>query len=285
MGVIGTGPAEMAQRQPRRLPPELRGLFDDGGHDRVLSVDLPPGEVVWPDPTYVRWPANRRAAFWLTDDPVPAALWTALRREHPASGLWPVLMEDSVQPWSVGQVAPDAATEIDHFHVGAFMEEVWSDWIDRATEDQLELLDPFGPHCPGPADPAQVRCDPDDLADRYAAVLADQGMPLALTAVTRPADAIAVMGWQGAVHHNEWNVPLAAVVRSWEDRYATRLVAMGFNTLELSVAAPPATPQHALHIAAEHWTFCPDAIIQGAGTLLDYAHELIDKPTWSFWWD
>ncbi|MEU8271151.1 DUF4253 domain-containing protein [Sphaerisporangium sp. NPDC049002] len=275
----------MDHSERRQLPPAVRRLFDDGGNGRTLSVELPAGVVVWPDPTYARFPSHRRPAFWLSQAPVTGSLWARLRADHPRSGLWPVLMEESVQPWTVGQIAPDAAAEIDNYNVDAFMAEVWADWIERAAEDQVEILDPFGPYCPGPAEPGEPRADPDALADRYAAMLAEQGTPVGLAAVQRGADALAVMGWQGALHHNEWNVPLAAVVRSWEDRFEARLVGLGFNTLDLSVAAPPVTSQHALHVAAEHWAFCPDAIVQGAGTLIDYAEEIRGKHIWSFWWD
>lgn len=275
----------MDDSQRRGLPPAVRPLFDDGGGGRSLSVELPAGSVVWPDPTYVQFPSQRRPAFWLSESPVTGSLWARLRAEHSGSGLWPVLLEESVQPWSFGQIAPDAPTEIDNYTMDAFMAEVWSDWIARAAEEQFEILDPFGPHCPGPAEPGELRFDPDALADRYAATLAEQGTPVGLAAVRRGADALAVMGWQGALHHNEWNVPLAAVVRSWEDRFAARLVGMGFNTLDLSVAAPPVTSGHALGVAAEHWAFCPDAIVQSAGTLIDYAELIRGKTTWSFWWD
>ncbi|MET8141769.1 DUF4253 domain-containing protein [Sphaerisporangium sp. NPDC005288] len=291
--MIGTGTVEMDGRERRRLPPGVRPLFGDGGEGRTLSVELPAGSVVWPDPTYLRFPSavRGRPAFWLSEAPATGSLYARLRAEHPRSGLWPVLLEESVQPWSVGQIAPDAAAEIDNYNVGAFMEEVWADWVQRASEDQIEILDPFGPLCPGPAEPTELvepggtRPDPGAVADWYAATLAEQGMPVGLAAVDRGADALAVMGWQGALHHNEWNVPLAAVVRSWEDRFGVRLVCMGFNTLELSVAAPPTTAHHAVHVAAEHWAFCPDAIIQGAGTLQDYAEQLRGRHTWSFWWD
>jgi hypothetical protein len=283
--VIGTGTVEMDDCERRPLPPAVGRLFDDGGNGRTLSVELPAGAVVWPDPTYARFQARRRPAFWLSQAPVTGSLWARLRAEHPNSGLWPVLLEDSVQPWSVGQIAPDAAAEIDNYNAAAFMSEVWADWVGRAAVEQIEILDPFGAECPGPAEPGEPRADPDAVADRYAAMLAEQGTPVGLAAVARGADALAVMGWQGALHHNEWNVPLAAVVRSWEDRFAARLVGMGFNTLDISVAAPPVTSRHALQVAAEHWTFCPDAIIQGAGTLIDYAEQIRGKYIWSFWWD
>ncbi|MCO5989890.1 DUF4253 domain-containing protein [Actinoallomurus spadix] len=93
------------------------------------------------------------------------------------------------------------------------------------------------------------------------------------------------MGWQGARHHNPWTAPLSAVVRSWEDRFGARLIGIGFNTLELSVAAPPMTFRHALHVAAEHWTFCPEIILQGPGTLEGHAEQICGSSLWTFWWE
>ncbi|MFF5208920.1 DUF4253 domain-containing protein [Streptosporangium sp. NPDC000396] len=263
----------------------LGQLFVDGGEGRTLSTQLPPGDVVWPDPGYARFIIDNRPAFWLSDVAVPGELWAGLRAEHERSGLWPVLLEDSVQPWSTGQIAPDAVTEIDNYHVAAFMAEVWSDWIEKAHVDQLTLLEPFGPQCPGPAAAGKLAADPGVVADWYAGMVAERRTPLGLVAAERGADALAVMGWQGALNHNEWMVPLAAVVRSWEDRFGARLVGMGFNTLDLSVAAPPVTQEHALHVAAEHWTFCPDSVIYSAGTLIDYAEQIMGRNAWSFWWD
>jgi hypothetical protein len=84
--------------------------------------------------------------------------------------------------------------------------------------------------------------------------------------------------------------PLAAVVRSWEDRFGVRVVLLGADTLEVSVAAPPVTTEHALRVAAEHWAFCPDNIIQNSAdfsrnTLAAYAEQIREKNSWGFWWD
>ena len=134
--------------------------------------------------------------------------------------------------------------EIDNYRPAAFMAEVWSDWIERAHERP--------PRGTGPLRSASARArprracspaDPDVVADWYAGLVAERGMPLGLAAVERGADAMAVMGWQGALNHNEWTSPLAAVVRSWEEQVRVRVVGMGFNTLDLSVAAPPGRPR------------------------------------------
>ncbi|GAA5042949.1 hypothetical protein HNP84_002069 [Thermocatellispora tengchongensis] len=272
-------------KPPLGLPEDLRRLFADGGIGRSLPLRLPPGGVVWPDPGYAPHLTYDRPAFWMSDEPVSAALWAELRARHPESGLWPVLLEETMQPWSAGQIAPDTPDEVSNYNPALFMAEVWDDWIEQCREDQLEELEPFGRHCPGLAEPGVLMADPGYVADWYAGLLAERRLPLGLAAVDRGADALAVMGWQGALHHNEWTAPLAAVVRSWEDRFGARVVGIGFNTLELSVAAPPVTPEHALHVAAEHWAFCPDSIIQGPGTLIGYAEQIMGRNAWSFWWD
>lgn len=268
-----------------QLPRELCRLFADGGRGRSLSIGLPEGAVVWPDPGYTGQGQAARPAFWLSDEPVSAQEWRRFRAEHRHSGLWPILLDESAQPWSVGQVVPDEPMLIEHFTAEGFMTEVWQEWVSKMPQEALDELYPYGALCPGPAPPGVPVADPDAVADWYAGELADQGMPLGLVAASRSADALAVMGWQGALHHNEWMVPLAAVVRSWEDRFGVRVVCVGFNTLELSVAAPPVEPEHALHVAAEHWAFCPDNVVQGAGDLQGYAEQIIGGHTWSFWWD
>jgi hypothetical protein len=275
----------MDDLEVRRLPDHLPQLFADDDVERTLPVTLPPGDVVWPDPGYPQRQLLQRPALWLSDDPVNGELWAAVRAGHAGSGLWPLLLDETDQPWAAGQIAPEPVLEIDNYHSGAFMSEVWADWAEQAAEEDHDDLAPFGRHCPGPAPEGALLDDPGAVADRYARTLAHRGFSLGLAAVERGADAIAAVGWQGALNHNEWTAPMAAVVRGWEDRFGARVVAMGFNTLELSVAAPPITVRHAVHVAAEHWAFCPDILFQGPGTLAGYAEEIRAKSHWSFWWD
>jgi hypothetical protein len=64
------------------------------------------------------------------------------------------------------------------------------------------------------------------------------------------------------------------------------VVGLGFDTLELSLAAPPLSMEQALRVAAEHFAFCPDSVWQGSYKNLEaYAASLIDQNCWSFWWD
>ncbi|TDD82963.1 DUF4253 domain-containing protein [Actinomadura darangshiensis] len=273
----------------RHLPGDLPQLFDGGDPagdaGRTLSVPLPGGDLVWPDPGYPQRQLLMRPAFWLSDEPVSGELWTRVRAEHGRSGLWPLLMDETDQPWAAGQIAPEPVAEVANYHPHAFMYEVWADWADQAADEDHGDLAPFGRHCPGPA-PAGVQVDDAGaMSDRHARALAARGMSLGLVPVDRGADVLAAVGWQGALNHNEWTAPLSAVLRSWEERFGARVVGLGFNTLELSVAAPPVTTRHAVHVAAEHWAFCPDILFQGPGTLAGYAEEIRAKTNWSFWWD
>jgi len=250
------------------------------GHalDPSLSVTLPPGYQVWPDPGFPQQQATDGPAFWMSDGPAPSGLWARFRVAHPDSGLWPVLLDDSAQPWAAGQIAPEPVSEIDVYDPAAFIAEVWSEWVDPPVD-----ITPFGRYSPGPAPPGEPLEAPGTAADRYAADLT--GRPLGLVPAGRGADVLTAIGWQGARHHNPLTAPLSAVLRGWEDRFGARVVGIGFDTLDLSVAAPPLTFRHALHVAAEHATFCPEAIVQGQGTLVGHAEQIRGAPFWSFHWE
>jgi hypothetical protein len=82
-------------------------------------------------------------------------------------------------------------------------------------------------------------------------------------------------------------VELTVVLASWEERFGTRLVGLDHETVILSVAAPPGTTREAERVAAEHFAFSSDTIVQDEdGTLAEYAaHQLVSDPVWRFWWD
>ncbi|MEU4926195.1 DUF4253 domain-containing protein [Streptomyces yokosukanensis] len=69
---------------------------------------------------------------------------------------------------------------------------------------------------------------------------------------------MAIAGWAGPCNDDNDTAKFSAVVRDWERRFGARVVAAGFSTLHLSVAAPPANEHEALLVAAEHFAFCPD---------------------------
>jgi hypothetical protein len=141
--------------------------------------------------------------------------------------------------------------------------------------------------------PAAVRAGPAEAgatADREAAAPLASRRPwrLGLVAACRGADAPAIAGWDGAAGHTTDTAHICAVLRSWEDRFGARVVGLGFAELFLSVAAPPATADEALPVAAEHAAFYPAMLAgprgrqQPAGSLSDHAAALVGSPAWHF---
>ncbi len=77
----------------------------------------------------------------------------------------------------------------------------------------------------------------------------------------------------------------AAVLRSWEQRLGAEAVALRQDTLFVSVAAAPADPVQAAHIACEHFAFAPDNVLQNSDSFPDYVESLVGVNLWGFWWD
>jgi hypothetical protein len=112
---------------------------------------------------------------------------------------------------------------------------------------------------------------------------------LGLVPADRGADALTNVGWMGPANYDNDTALFSAVVRSWEDRFGARVIGVGFASLYLSVAAPPATFDEALRVGAEHFAFCPDTLWPQspwqADNLAHYAKELVGATSWKFWWD
>lgn len=169
------------------------------------------------------------------------------------------------------------------------------DPADAEWDDELrDLVAPFGPAFPDLAPKLLTSAEaaagrPDAVAAELTAALTGSGRlrdpRAALVYARRSADVPAAIGWTGPVNHEHDVARLCAVLRSWEDRFGLRVVALGFATLTATVAAPPTTVEEAEAVAAEHLSFCPDNITQGPGTLRAYAKSLVDEGVWTFWWD
>ncbi|WDZ85204.1 DUF4253 domain-containing protein [Micromonospora cathayae] len=251
---------------------------------------LPPGRLVTPE-------VGGPPAYWLSDAPAEAYRWTQLRRNHPETGLWPLLLtglrSDEDRPWVVGEVSPTRRSAPERHDPAELLAQWWHDGVTDEDEDDAELGEataPFGRRWPGLAAPGEPQEPPGDSADGLVDFLAHEPeffgeARLGLVAATRSADTLAVVGWSGSANHICNAGQLSAVLRSWEQRYGAQVVAVGFDTLHLSVAAPPTTTEHAVRVAAEHHAFCPDNVHQGSGSLAAYAEEIRGSNSWSFWWD
>ncbi|UQX01259.1 DUF4253 domain-containing protein [Streptomyces sp. RerS4] len=252
---------------------------------------LPPGTVITRPVRRRLRRARRQPLLWVSDGPVdvPAAAWAA------PAGLTAVLLHDRSgleEWWHTRALDPGRAGDPDDHDAETVLREYWDAVIPDPAEgaEGEELIAPFGRDRPPLAPPGTPTPDADAAADAATrALLADGwlGRPrLALVPAARRADVPAAIGWSGPCNHDDDTARISAVLRSWEERYDARVLAIGFDRLDLYVAAPPRTPAEALAVAAEHFAFCPDNVWQGSGTVAAYAEEaVVGQSHWSFWWD
>ncbi|MEU9479259.1 DUF4253 domain-containing protein [Streptomyces sp. NPDC048191] len=270
------------------LPNPLPRLATDPS-GRSLGLQLPPGRLVdltddgpWHEPL-----------LWHAEKPAAPGTWKALGHPAARAGLLPVLLDvgGSVAGLDDWVLLPgETSYPGDHD-----AEDVLAEYWEEETEDGeiAEEIEPFGAEWPGLAPaPAALSADPDTRAAQVAdALVRDpeseiERAHLALVPARRSADIPAAIGWTGPVNYEGDVARMCAVLRSWEDRFGIRVVALGLGTLVVSVAAPPATQEDAEAVAAEHFAFCPDNVLQGdRDTLRTYAKDLVGASTWTFWWD
>ncbi|HEX6276883.1 MAG TPA: DUF4253 domain-containing protein [Polyangiaceae bacterium] len=263
------------------------GALPEGAEPNVGGVSLPFGRLIVPDPGYATGHPSSEPVLWISAKPVSAVgtLWERLAATFPSTGLWPLVLESlnrqDDRPWLDGELCPDATDE--SHDVTSVLADWWSALmpVDEEDDDALEALAPFGREFPGIADASEA------TRDAMASVRAAQRLQgrLGLVAVTRPADALAVLGWLGPTNHFSDMGLLSTVLRSWEDRFGAHVVGLGFDTMTLGVERPPRDPESALRVAAEHFAACPDNVYQGAGSVAQYASQIAGQNEWGFWWD
>ncbi|MEU2628244.1 DUF4253 domain-containing protein [Kitasatospora sp. NPDC007106] len=184
-------------------------------------------------------------------------------------------------------------TSIEAHDVDALLRDWWQGVAECRSDDPEEAAErraataPFGPAWPGRAPSPTPASDPGVHASRLAARLLSERPTLRIGLVPAAcgAEALVACGWSGPMNHENDTATIAAVLHGWERRFGVRVVAAGFDTLDLAVAAPPTDLDGALLVAAEHLALCPDNILQGTGSLAEYAEHLIAADTWTLWWD
>jgi hypothetical protein len=117
---------------------------------------------------------------------------------------------------------------------------------------------------------------------------------LGLVRCHRPADAVALIGWTGAINRRDAD-QVSAVLRSWEERFGAVLAGLGFATMTVLLPHPPSDEAEALPIAAELAALCPDVLSEdgpidgfgyvAGGTIGGLARVLVGRCVWKLWWD
>jgi hypothetical protein len=83
---------------------------------------------------------------------------------------------------------------------------------------------------------------------------------IGLVAAGWPADMLAMIGWTAWRPRKTGQMPLIAVLRSWEERFGARLIDVGIADLWLLVERPPRTLEAAQRVAAERVVLADDCI-------------------------
>ncbi len=278
------------------VPGQLADLFAEGAGHRVLPGALPPGRIV-----RALDDRSGRPALWMSDGPASEGLWAQAYADRSRSGLWPLFLEplrndEGYRPWESGELAFKWSTPADRHDPASLLAGWWANYTNYDPDydpltnaaERHAVTAPYGTQWPGLAPGREPAAGPDAMALQYAAHLLSQdpSLRLGLVAADRGADALTAAGWTGPLNYTNDTGQIAAIMRSWEDRFGARVVGVGFADLYVSVAAPPATLDEALPVAAEHFAFCPDNIWQGhPHTLTGYASRLAGTNTWEFWWD
>ncbi|WP_326566579.1 DUF4253 domain-containing protein [Amycolatopsis rhabdoformis] len=235
---------------------------------------LPPG----------RWHGH----IWVSEEPLARShRYLECVAEFERSGLWPVLVPHDQrfaargEDWldDRGRLAP-AGHRVDSVDPA----EALARWWDTSCCDGA-CLRPFGARFPGLARRTHRRADPLAEAGNTGSILATRGAHrLGLVQTARPADIPALLGWTGMIKSTDRVAELSAVLRSWEDRFGATLISLGFDSLTLSVSAPPRTLARAFTVAAEHRSFSLPTYLSQPGTLREYASGLVQTRLWNFSW-
>jgi hypothetical protein len=265
------------RRKPRRATPPARylphfaarsGTPPRTGSPRVGGIALPRG----------RRASEPWGGFWCSDEPSGEtfALASELARAFPETGLWPLVWDSPYEsPGDYWSGAGDV-DHVDGLDATTLLAQGW-----RNHPPRPEWVEPLGVEFPGLAEPtllpggsfdpfSAIRRHREAFPDAIAGTLEPR---LALVCCNRPADAIAAMGYApGEIAVEQ----AAAVLRSWEERFGAVTTSF-FGTVELAVAAPPRSFEHALRVAAEHYAFAPHPTAGRPGALAEFALWLTDE--------
>ncbi|WP_327325342.1 DUF4253 domain-containing protein [Streptomyces sp. NBC_01210] len=246
----------------------------------ALGLDLPSGAM------------RVQPSLWYANDPAQHDTWARLLPAREACGMHPVLLvneESRSLTWDKDLDVEHVSHPDDH-DLEEVLISLWSSvQAEDADQGDADTIAPFTPEWPGLAPAGEPPAQADATAARVAAELLDAGRLKAARAglirVRRSADIPVALGRLGPCNHADTGL-LSTVLRSWEDRFGIRVVALHFDRLDVSVAAPPRSMMEALAVAAEHHAFCPDNVRQGYDTIREYAERaLLGKQHWTFRWD
>lgn len=206
-------------------------------------------------------------SFWISsDESKDNDTWTALAVVFHETGLWPLHLESS--PYSDEERRPWLSEEL---------------WPEPVSTDEVSVIlstwsvsGPITELAPAVEGPGTAALIPSAFAINEAS--------LGLVPASRPADAVAQLGWWGPANYDQAPGDMSAVLRSWEDRFGAYVTRLGFAEMYISVTRPPTDLAAAQALAIEHYAWCP-ALREFGVEASDYAPGLMDGTEWFCWWD
>jgi hypothetical protein len=179
-------------------------------------------------------------------------------------------------------------SEVDDLDPAAVLAQSWADSVDPDDDDpdQADIVAPFSFLFPGLALRQNDEVSQADL-ERYLRTV--PAARIGLVPARRPADVLALVGYNGAVNRYGNAASLSAVLRSWEDRFGALLFEVGFDHFRLLVRRPPRTRPAAEAAAAEIWAMCDEFWMADGPEALTEVRPIADyiqaAPAWSLWLD
>jgi hypothetical protein len=263
----------------------------EDGPVQLGSVQLPEGTRLfgWDD---------EAPRLWATSEPVRdvGRVWQELAGMRQDTGLVPILLGfldkgHHGRPWDEGELnyRCDLAS-VDQLDASAVLARSWADSLPDPEEwdDELaEMVAPYGAQFPGLAAGQDQALTEAELAGSLGWL---RQARVGLVPASRPADVLAVVGYNGTVNRYGTPEQLSAALRSWEDRFGAVLVEVGFDHIRMLARRPPCTLPHAQAVAAELWAMCdefwpagkPGTAVRDVGEIAD---RILDSPIWSLWLD
>lgn len=264
----------------------------DADEDFYFVLPCDPAGIGQLDPAQI---LARRWDDWMADEaeaargphgPWPTPLSTRFLGLEPAQDGGPdladivkVIMNVATDPAASAELS--RLNELDRQNAG---------WPVAAAQAAAESDAPTmaGRPFPGLAPPSDTRLSG---AERDAALAALPAARIGLVPAARPADVLAVVGWStfddpaygDDIRNAMW---IGAMLRSWENRFAARLLTIGPGAeIRLLVDRPPRALAAAEQIAVEHCMFCTECAGLGLGSVPEVSAAILDAPIWTFWWD
>jgi hypothetical protein len=269
----------------RKDDPVVAASLPEEGELQLGTIALPAGKRI-------------RAGYepavpvaWVTRQPVADAgrVWAALSAVQQETGLVPFLLGHlpgyPTRPWDEEEFdIPVDLSGLDHMDAAQVLAEMWDGEMedDEVEEDEewIAMRAPFSTQFPGLAPPGDTPLSPDRLRQTLDSLAAAR---IGLVPARRPADVLPLIGWTPSDRSDA--LPIAAVARSWEERFGARLLRVGFAEISLLIDRPPTSIEHAQRIAAEHFVFCDECAGHGLSDVPSITANLLETPIWTFWWD